>query len=154
MRPDTLETIRSLVVDLQDTDGVRAVDSLYSARRKVRVGRYLLPLIPPPSANQERFESARREIAEHPYVVGHLLSADGNERIGQGVLGDLALVVVGLRSAGGCEGKCKHDDNEGRKIRAAHGEVLLAIPVPVHGAGTWQSSCLWSRGSSCRIPPF
>ena len=82
LRPTPLEDMRQLVITLGQVQGVKTVESLFSARRKLRVGSYLLPLIPTTNAEPRRFEALVEEIDRHPYIVGHLLSTDHRIRSG------------------------------------------------------------------------
>lgn len=57
-------------------DGIGSVHSLYSARSKRRVGRYLLPVMTGDLSSPERLEQARQELRQHPLVQGRMLSED------------------------------------------------------------------------------
>jgi len=76
MTPEEVAAIREMVLRASKVQGVKAVHSILSVRGGRRVGKYLLPLFPSSEASADRFEQARRRVADHPMLIGHFLSKD------------------------------------------------------------------------------
>jgi predicted RND superfamily exporter protein len=84
---DSLEKLRSLVVDLQLVEGARGVISLFSAREPpAAVGGLPLPLFPDELPEGAEYQSLIQRATHNDIVRGKLLSEDGT----------LALVVLAL----------------------------------------------------------
>lgn len=81
--PEALGVIESTAEELKEVDGVLGVISLYDLRTPKRVGRRrsYARVIPPPDAEPERLEKARRIAMQHPMAKEQLISADGKETL-------------------------------------------------------------------------
>jgi len=86
-RPDNLESIRNLHLDLGLVGGVKYVLSMFSARRPPVGDNVPEPLFPLNLDDIEGVDALKRQVLSHPIVAGKLLSRDG----------DLCLIVIALK---------------------------------------------------------
>ena len=89
MQPPFLDVLRQFHLELELTDGVAGVASLFSIRRRPVGDTLPPPLVPDKLPAGSEFQNLMDEVRSHPLVRWRLLS-DRHEH------GDLALFVVGL----------------------------------------------------------
>jgi predicted RND superfamily exporter protein len=86
---DSLEKLRSLVIDLQLVDGARGIVSLFSARQPSESGGIPTPLFPDVLPEGPEYQQLIQRALSNDIIRGKLLSDDGT----------LALVVLALDPA-------------------------------------------------------
>lgn len=83
---ETLDRLRSTIIEIGLGEAVRGVVSLFSARRKPDENGYAAPLFPAELPEGQAFNELTEELRSNEIIRGKLLSADGT----------LALVVIAL----------------------------------------------------------
>ena len=86
LTPEALETVRSVILELNFVEAVKGMISLFSAREPPDETGFPPALIPADLPEGAEFEQLRERILKNQIIKGKLLSADGQ----------LALVVLGL----------------------------------------------------------
>jgi predicted RND superfamily exporter protein len=86
---DSLEKLRDFVTDVQLTDGVRGIISLFSARQPPENGQIPAPLFPEELPKGAEFDQLIARVKANEIIRGKLLSEDGQ----------LALIVLALDPA-------------------------------------------------------
>ncbi|MFQ5625647.1 MAG: RND family transporter [Methyloligellaceae bacterium] len=90
MRPEILEEIRSLHLDMQLAEAVDGIISIFSMREPPDEKGYPPPLIPTELPTGEEFEKLAKRVVNHPLIGGKLLSRpDGKSQ--------LTLIVLSLK---------------------------------------------------------
>lgn len=90
MRPEVLEVIRSLHLDLQLAEAVDGIISIFSMREPPDESGYPAPLLPTKLPTGEEFEKLAKRIVDHPLIGGKLLSRpDGGSQ--------LTLIILSLK---------------------------------------------------------
>jgi uncharacterized protein len=90
MRPEILEELRSLHLELQLAEAVQGIISIFSMREPPDASGYPPPLIPTVLPKGEEFEKLVKRVVEHPLIGGKLLSRpDGKSQ--------LTLLIMSLK---------------------------------------------------------
>jgi hypothetical protein len=90
MRPEILEEIRSLHLDLQLVEAVQGIISIFSMREPPDATGYPPPLLPTVLPTGEEFEKLAKRVVDHPLIGGKLLSRpDGKSQ--------LTLLIMSLK---------------------------------------------------------
>ncbi len=90
MNPELLEEIRTTHLELQFSEAVSGVISLFSMRERPNEKGYAAPMLPAEFPEGEEFEKLASRVANHPLVTGKLLS----KRSGGS---QLTLIVLSLK---------------------------------------------------------
>jgi len=72
----SVEALRDITERVESVDGINGAFSMLDLRRRLRVGRYILPLFRFSKSTDDDFEEVRNEALTHPFVLGHFLSED------------------------------------------------------------------------------
>ncbi len=105
--PAGVQVVKQIVEEAAATSGVERVESMLDVRGSRRLGRFLLPVIPPsPDVNQEWFQRARIEARTHEVLNAGILSKDQKT----------TAVVIRLEDA--TEGNDEHVKQMVQKINA------------------------------------
>lgn len=86
LKPQPLDALRNMVVDLNLTDGVVGVVSMFSARGKPDGGGYAAPLVPDELPEGAAYDAMIKGLRSNEIVDGKFLSPDG----------ELTLIVLSL----------------------------------------------------------
>lgn len=105
-RPETLEQLQVLHLDLGLVDGVTSTLSMFSARYPPDASGKTASLFPPEFSASDDMAALRKLVLEHPLVSGRLVSKDGN----------LGLFVISLDR--------KYSDVEALRVRIDEIESL------------------------------
>lgn len=90
MRPEILEEIRFLTLDLQLARAVDGIISIFSMREPPDASGYPAPLLPTELPTGEEFEKLAKRVVDHPLIGGKLLSRpDGKSQ--------LTLIILSLK---------------------------------------------------------
>lgn len=92
-RPEALEALRTLHLELALVEGVGSTLSMFSARHPPDAAGDAQAVVPAEITPQTDVEALQRELQQHPLVSGRMLSRDGK----------LALLVVALTHDNGTE---------------------------------------------------
>ncbi len=89
MRPEVLEEIRSLHLELQLAEAVQGIISIFSMREPPDASGYPQPLLPTKLPTGKEFEELAERVVNHPLIGGKLLSRpDGKSQ--------LTLIILSL----------------------------------------------------------
>ncbi len=77
LAPGNQDAVRELVYALSENEHVRTVHSIFDARKPVRFGRYVLPLISRSPESDDELRELQQQALSHPLIKDKMLSSDG-----------------------------------------------------------------------------